>query len=121
MTNDNEKTGLSFFDRSMGILHDLPDVVSTRPSTIGVVPVFGIGTQTYIVQTYRQREVGDTIFIQWVADGVAIRMPIPPAVADLIARQRDQLTAKSRSKAGKQIAETLKEKGIKPGFMKKKS
>ena len=48
----------------------------------------------------------------------ATRIVIPPAVADVIARQRDQLTAKTRSRAAKRNAEDRKERGIMPGFMK---
>lgn len=117
---DEIRNSLSYFDRAMGSLQGLPDVVHAKPSTIPVVPTFGIGTQTYVVQTYRQREIGDSIFLQVIADGVSTRIVIPPAIADVIARQRDQLNTKSRSRAGKRIAEDLKSRGIEPGFMKHK-
>lgn len=114
-----KENGLSYFDRAIGALHGLPDVVSTKGSTLRVVPTFGIGSHTYIVQTFRQREIGDTIFLEMVAEGNTVRIVVPPAIADVIARQRDQLTYKTRSRAGKRIAENLRERGIKPGFMKK--
>lgn len=120
MTSKDNST-LSYFDRSIGNLHGLPDVVSTKATTLRVVSTFGFESYLYAVQTFRQREVGDTIFLEHVSDSGTIRIVIPPAVADLIARQRDQLTTKARSKAGKRIAEDLKARGIKPGFMKSKT
>lgn len=108
------------FDRMMGALANLPDVASTKPSTIVALnPLIG-ATQTFIVQTFRQREVGDTIFLQYVDDEGRIRMVIPPQASDAIARQRDALTAKIRRKLGKDQAQARKAKGLLPGFMKKK-
>lgn len=119
MGNDKENPALSFFDRAMGQAHERPDTISTKSTTLRVVPTFGIGSHTYIVQTFRHREIGDTIFLEQVSDNATVRLVIPPDVADVIARQRDQLTTKSRSRAGKRVAEDLKERGIKPGFMRK--
>ncbi len=113
------KNSLSYFDRAIGSLHGLPDVVSTKATTLRVVPTFGLGSHTYIVQTFRQREIGDTIFLEITSESGATRIVIPAAIADTIARQRDQLTGKSRSRAGKRIAEDLAARGIKPGFMRK--
>lgn len=120
MANEKDNPTLSYFDRAIGQLHGLPDVVSTKATTLRVVPTFGIGSQTYIVQTFRQREVGDTVFLEITSDQGATRIVVPPDVADVIARQRDQLTTKTRSRAGKRVAEDLKARGIQPGFMRKK-
>lgn len=106
------------FDRLMGQLHGLPDVTSTRETTKSVVPPLGVGTSTYIVQTYRQKEVGDTIFLQHVSADGTTRLVIPPEIADIISRQRDSLTDKVRSKVAKATAQARKEAGILPGFMK---
>lgn len=118
MSNEKENPTLSYFDRAIGNLHGVPDVVSTKATTLRVVPMFGLGSHTYIVQTFRSREAGDTVFLEITSEQGATRIVIPPAVADCIARQRDQLTSKSRSRAGKRIAEDLARRGIKPGFMK---
>lgn len=120
MNEDIKNSSLSYFDRAIGTLHGLPDVVSTKATTLRVVPVFGLGTYLYAVQTFRQRDIGDSIFLEHVSDSGTVRIVIPPAVADVIARQRDQLTFKSRSKAGVRRAEDMKARGIQPGFMKKK-
>jgi hypothetical protein len=86
------------FDRMLGGLHNLPDVISTKPSTVvAVLPLIG-QAQTYIIQTLRQREKGDTIFVQYVDDRGSVRLVIPPAAAEAIARQRDSLTTKARKR-----------------------
>jgi len=116
----NEEKTLSNFDRTMGSLHGLPDVTATKPVTLRVVPPFGVSSQMYIVQTYRQKEVGDTIFLEYVSGDETVRMVIPAKVADAIARQRDQLTGKVRSKTAKRIAQERMDRGEVPGFLKKK-
>src|SRR2546427_7065455 len=109
------------FDRTIGLLHGLPDVTLVKTSVTRVVPPFGVGgTQLYVVQTYRQREQGDTIFLEHVSETGTVRLVIPPQVAAVIARQRDQLTAKTRSKAAKAIAQERKERGEIPAFLKSK-
>lgn len=111
-----------YFDRLIGNLDGLPDVIATKQSTIQNVPPLGIGgTQTFIVQTYRQREQGDTIFLQCVSGAQTIRLVIPAKVADVISRQRDQLTTKSRVKAGKAQAAERKERGVQPAFLRRKA
>lgn len=120
MTENKEGNTLGFFDRAIGSLHGRPDVISSRATTLRVVPSFGLGSHTYIVQTFRVREIGDTVFLEVTSEQGAVRIVIPPDVADCIARQRDQLTAQSRSRASKRVAESLKEQGIKPGFMRHK-
>ncbi len=102
------------FDRLLGGLQGLPDVVHTKPATIrAMVPILG-SAQTFIVQTYRQREQGDTIFLECVSADGSLRLATPPKIADAIARQREALTDKARSKAAKAIAQERKERGEKP-------
>jgi hypothetical protein len=76
-------------------------------------------SQLFIVQTYRQREQGDTIFLECVTNEGTVRIALPPQVANAIARQRNALTKITRSKTGKAIAQARKERGELPGFMKK--
>ena len=108
------------FNRVIGSLDGLPDVQHTRPTTVTTVhPLIG-ESQTFVVQTYRQREQGDTIFLQYIdADG-SDRIVIPPRVADAIARQRDALTHKSRSAAARLNAEARAERGEQPAFLRAK-
>jgi hypothetical protein len=108
------------FDRLMGALVNLPDVTRTKPSTVVTVsPLIG-EAQTFIIETYRQREIGDTIFLQYAAAEGLIRVAIPPAAADAIARQREALTTKVRKRVGREQAEARKARGELPGFMKGK-
>lgn len=95
------------FDRRKRALTGLPDVVSVPQSNVDVqTPVLNL-TQTWIVQTYRHKEEGDTIFLQYIAGGgESMRIVIPPAVAERIARQYDTLTGKNRRKGAAQAAET---------------
>ncbi len=117
MTEPTYKT-IDKFDRMMGALHDLPDVTRTKPTTIVAnTPIIG-ATQTFIIQTLRQREVGDTIFLQYVDDNGSQRIAIPPAAADAIARQRDSLTTKVRKRVSKDAARARKAAGFVP-FKKK--
>jgi hypothetical protein len=106
------------FDRMMGALVGLPDVTKTLPSTITCQsPLIG-EAQTFIVQTFRQREVGDTIFLQYVDGTGSVRIAIPPQAADAICRQRDALTLKVRKRIAKDAAAARKARGELPGFMK---
>lgn len=108
------------YDRLIGALHGLPDVVSTKASAFKVtIPMVGI-SESFIIQTYRQRERGDYIFLETVSASGSIRIALPPEVADTIARQRDALTTKLRSKQGKANAQARKDRGELPGFMRKR-
>jgi hypothetical protein len=95
-------------------------VIEVKPSTVRVsIPLLGL-SQTFIVQTIRQRAVGDHVFLETVSRDGAIRIVLPPQVADAIARQRETLTAKSRSKAAKTLAQERKARGELPAFLKRK-
>ena len=117
MANDEFRT-LDKFDRALGALIDLPDVAHTKPTTVVAHSALIGEAQTFIVQTLRQREKGDTIFLQYVDGNGSVRIVIPPSAADAIARQRDALTAKTRKRAAKAEAQRRKAAGIEPGFLK---
>lgn len=109
------------FDRRLGALFGVPDVLATQPATLQVATPLVGDAQTFIVQTYRQRDggkSGDTVFVQYVDQFGAVRLVLPPAVADCIARQRDALTTKSRKRGAQAAAEDRKARGILPGFMR---
>lgn len=105
------------FDRMIGQLKDLPDTTETRPTTLREVePLIGAALTT-IVQTVRQREKGDYVFIEQVSATGTIRIVLTPSVSGTIARQRDQLTARNRSKASRATAQARKDAGLAPAFM----
>jgi len=98
----------------------------TKPSTIqNVEPLTG-RAESFIVRTARLAETqellkGDYIFVEWIDDkGQVTRVPLPPRVADCIARQRDALTGMARRKHGRRIAQERKDRGELPGFMQKR-
>jgi len=122
------------FDRLRGSLEHLPGVYHTKPSTLVLsVPLLGT-SETFIVETWRQRDEHDqagdeadprapsrdTIFLQHIGrDRLVTKIAIPAAVADVIARQRDALGTKVRKRVAKRLAAQRKADGIKPAFLKK--
>ncbi len=103
------------YDRIYGSLDGLPDVTRTKAST----PPLGVGgSRTFFIQTARQREVGDTIFIQTVGPDGGQRIVLGPEVAATIARQRDSLTTMVARKHGKRLAAERKAAGVVPGFLR---
>lgn len=92
--NESKPQAPTKFDRVLGMLHDLPDVKQTRPSTVtAVMPILG-DVQTYVVQTYRQGP--DYIgFLQMVDAEGRERIVIPAKVMRAIYRQRDSLMDRS--------------------------
>ena len=102
------------FDRLLGALDGLPDVVSTKPSTVrSITPLIG-NSETWIIQTVRQADQGDVIFLERTGRDGSVRLAIPPKVAAVIARQREALTGKARRKAARAAVVTRREKGIVP-------
>lgn len=108
---------VNHFDRQLGQLDSLPGGVQTKPSTIQIVtPLIG-AAETWIIQTIRVPEHGDTVFLQMIrGDNSSLRLVVPPKVAEAISRQRDALTARARSKVAKAVAADRKARGLKPGF-----
>src|SRR4029077_10848051 len=102
------------FDRTIRSMNGLPDVITTKATTVRSLSSVLELSQTFIVQTYRQKDEGDTIFIEYIGFEGSLRLALPPVVSDVIARQRDALTDKSRSKAAKANAMDRKARGIQP-------
>lgn len=122
--NEDERTDAmpDPFDRMLGQLEGLPDVLRTRPTNVQDVPPLGVGgSNTFIVQSVRQKDRGDIVFLQVVNRTGTTRIVIPTKVANLIARQRESLQRMARRKAGKERAENDKALGIVPGFLRRKA
>lgn len=95
----DEQRRVDHFDRIIGSIDGLPDVVKARPSTVTTVqPIIG-NSQTYVVQTYKERDGGFVIFLQMLDSERQARIAIPAKVAQAIYRQRDALVKRSRSNA----------------------
>ena len=89
------------FDRLLGLIDGLPDHSKTRPATVTTVtPLIGLA-QTYVVQTYKDREGGYTVFLQMVDSHGRARIAIPPKVAAAIYRQRESLVKSGRRQRGR--------------------
>ena len=105
------------FDRSIRVLTGLPDVVKTGITNVQVKTFLDL-SQMWTVQTFRKRDFDkdgkpvrglDTIFLTYIEAGRSMRIVIPPQVAAAIARQRDQVTDKSRKKGAQQAVETRRQ------------
>ncbi len=116
MTNDNT---IAKYDRVRGGLEGV--ALFTKPSTVKNVQIVTGKSETFVVETARHEELGDTIFIECMDDSGVTRLALPPRVANAIAAQRDSLTAHRRSNAAKAIALARKERGELPGFMERKT
>jgi hypothetical protein len=128
--NPDERT-VEAFDYELGQLHGLPGVTFTKQATVQATNGL-TESSTWIVQTYRRRSVPDivedaerpmpardTIFVQFIGKGGrSLRLVIPPAVSELIARQREALVTKNRISGARRAATTRKERGIEPAFLK---
>jgi hypothetical protein len=117
MSDDNT---ISKYDRLRGGLdgHGL----FTKVSTIQNVQQLTGKAETFTVETCRFDELGgDFIFVQCIDENQMVtRLALPPRVANAIASQRDSLTARRRSLAGKAQAKARKDRGELPGFMRGK-
>jgi hypothetical protein len=114
----NDEYLISKYDRLYGALRDVS--IYTKPSTIQNVDLTG-RAETFIVQTMRHEERGDTIFVQCLDENAnVIRLALPPKVANAIASQKDALTARRRSSSAKAVARARMERGELPGFMRAK-
>jgi predicted aspartyl protease len=119
--SESYKTARDSFDRILGHLTGMPDVTKTGATTIReAAPVTGDG-QTFVVQTFRQKEKGDFILLEYLDAGGAQRIVIPPKVTATIARQRDALTARVRRDNAKQAAADRKARGEVPAFLNGKA
>ncbi len=112
--SESERSALGdSFDRVTRNLTDLPDTVHTEVRTIRDVSFLGI-SQDWTVQTYRQRDIGDTILVTLGSGTAYTRLAIPPAVARAIAAQYDSLSKKNRKRGARQAYETKVAAGVDP-------
>lgn len=108
MSNEQSMPLGDEYDRVARALDGLPDVVTSRPSTINVKSLLIGNAQQWIVVTTRQKDRGDYVFISYVDAQGGRRYVIPPEVIEAVVRQRDSLTTKNRKKGARQAVETRK-------------
>lgn len=115
--SDQQYATISKFDRNVaGLLGG--NNLDVKPTTIEHTSLLG-ESETFIIQTVRSQQ-GDNVILKFMDKDGNIRLVLPPAVVNTIVRQRDALTARSRSNSAKATARARKERGELPGFMKKK-
>lgn len=106
------------YDRLMASLADLPDVSRSRATPVRVItPLLG-NVETFIIQTYRQRDQGDTIFVERSGPEGLERYYLPPKVVKVLIRQRDGLERQNRRRAARETAKARLDAGVRP-FVKK--
>jgi hypothetical protein len=87
------------FDRAYG---QAQGFAHAGPSTKTEANLMGIGgVRSYIVETFRVPEVGDIVFVTITGPEGLQRVHLPPSVSTIIARQREALTTKIRSRSAK--------------------
>ena len=128
MNDDTTSRMPDTYDRLLGALDGLPGMASTKPATIETItPILGT-SHTFIVRTFRQQAESETdkpapaqftVFLKFIEGTQAIKIAIPPKVADLIARQREALTTQARRRQATRAAATRKARGIRPAFLKR--
>ena len=112
---ENDKT-VAKYDRIRGGLDGV--ALFTKPSTVRNVESITGKAETFVIETARHEELGDTIFVECMDEMGVTRLALPPKVAQAIARQREALTARSRSRAAKVEAKRRQLEGMVP-FQKK--
>ena len=68
------------FDRTIRSMNGLPDVLTTKVTTVRSLSSVLELSQTFIVQTYRQKDEGDTIFIEYIGGEGSLRLALPAVV-----------------------------------------
>jgi len=118
MTNNSIETQtIDKYDRLYGGLLDVS--LSTKLTTIKNTEVLTGRTRTFVVQTLRNPEMGDYIFVECLDETGLTRLALPPKVADAIASQREALTKRRRSIASKTTMANRMAGGWKPSFKKR--
>lgn len=113
-----EDHSISKYDRLRGGLEGV--ALFSRQSTIRNIQNITGRAETFIIETGRHEELGDFIFIECLDEGQPVRLALPPRAANIIAAQRESLTRRRRSIAGKAQAKSRMERGEVPGFMRKR-
>ena len=94
---------LDEFDRQMQALAGLPRLIETKAAPVRVINFLG-QVETWIVQTIRQPDQGDFIFVELSNRHGHTRLVFPPTVARMVSRQRDSLTKRNASRAARERA-----------------
>lgn len=108
---------VSKFDRAVGGLLS-GNNLHTKPTTVEYIEKVKGESETYIVRTIRDED-GDHIVIKFMDKEGPKRIILPPQVAQVIQRQKDSLTRRSRSNSSRQRMQERMAGGWRPTFAKK--
>ena len=111
---DDDYRMVDAFDRIRAGMDGRPDVTRTRISTVRNIDTLVGNVSTFLVESVREKDEGDTIFLEVASKDGNVRIVLPPRVANVIARQRESLVSKVRSKAAREQAAQRKADGIEP-------
>lgn len=122
---------ISVFDRTRGGLDGVATfaratTIKTVESVTGLALTFTVETARHelkdgkLLQADEDARFGDTIFLECISLEGVTRIALPPRVAACIASQRDSLTARRRSAAGRARAQADKAAGKVPGFLRRR-
>jgi len=102
-----EDTRRDTFDRIIGTIDGLPGVRKSKASTVvTVLPILG-NAQTFVIQTYQDRDEGFTVFVQAISGEASYRIVLPPKVAQAMYRQREALIKTGRKVRGRERWERM--------------
>jgi hypothetical protein len=93
-------------------MDDHPGAIGSS-STVAVADFYG-NRETWFVETFRV-DGHELVFLERSAASGGSRMVLPKEVAAALARHRDQITTRARSKAAQRAVDTKREKGIAVG------
>jgi hypothetical protein len=105
MDNDHM---ISKFDRAVAGLQGGNNLAAKATTIEHIDPILG-EAETYIIQTVRDQK-GDHVIVKFVDKEGVKRLILPPKVTGTIVRQRDALTARSRSNTAKATAKARKDR-----------
>jgi len=113
---NEQRVVIDEYDRLVGALDGLPDVLKSRPTTIDTVtPIVG-AEKSFIITTIRQADAGCTVLVKYIDAEGGRRFVLPPKVVEAIIRQRDALNEQHRRRVARAAAQERKARGEKPGF-----
>ena len=109
----SEQLPTDLFSRELRALRDDPGAHSST-STIQTQDFYG-NAATWVLETFRNADGKETVFIQRVDATGGQQLVLPAAVAAALARHRDQLGARARRRQGHRLVAQRLERGDKLG------
>ena len=92
---------ISKFDATRRKMRDV--ALFCKPSTIKNIDEMTGKTETFIIETAHQADLGNYVFLERFDDNPPVRIVIPPKVANIIASQREALSSRKRSISSRKV------------------